>query len=278
MASSNIKLFDENKGNMLNDTEFNISTQRLNGLQTGVASSQLQNKAMYQASLMAYAIAQLMLANGKNANDTDAVSTFVNNLLASIVQKVADKATKQDVTDGIAGKWISSELLKSNNEAISAALSKETNERTAADSSFAGQLVALEQKVKFIKLGAATTTAAGQSMTVDLSGVDMSQYEAMFLLTQAYIDASGARELRLSLNGTSAGNVFSSYDKQDANFRWLMPIGTTSVCIFGPYGNSANYVRTAAVAWNSIQTLTLSCSSGGTVAAGASCVLYGFKA
>ena len=116
MASSNIKLFDENKGNMLNDTEFNISTQRLNGLQTGVASSQLQNKAMYQASLMAYAIAQLMLANGQNANDTDAVSTFVNNLSASIVQKKLDKATKQDVTDGIAGKWISSELLKSNNE------------------------------------------------------------------------------------------------------------------------------------------------------------------
>ena len=116
MASSNIKLFDENKGNMLSDTEFNISTQRLNGLQTGVASSQLQNKAMYQASLMAYAIAQLMLANGKNANDTDAVSTFVNNLSASIVQKNLDKATKQDITDGTVGKWISSELLKSNNE------------------------------------------------------------------------------------------------------------------------------------------------------------------
>ena len=120
MASSNIKLFDENKGNMLNDTEFNISTQRLNGLQTGVASSQLQNKAMYQASLMAYAIAQLMLANGKNANDTDAVSTFVNNLLAYIVQKVADKATMQDVENGAAEKWISSELLKSNNEVIDA--------------------------------------------------------------------------------------------------------------------------------------------------------------
>ena len=120
MASSNIKLFDENKGNMLSDTEFNISTQRLNGLQTGVASSQLQNKAMYQASLMAYAIAQLMLANGQNANDTDAVSTFVNNLSASIVQKKLDKATKQDVEAGTVGKWISSELLKSNNEVIDA--------------------------------------------------------------------------------------------------------------------------------------------------------------
>ena len=116
MASSNIKLFDENKGNMLNDTEFNISTQRLNGLQTGVASSQLQNKAMYQTSLVAYAIAQLMLANGVNANDTDAVSAFVGNLSASIVQKVLDKATKQDIENGVSGKWIPSELLKSNNE------------------------------------------------------------------------------------------------------------------------------------------------------------------
>ena len=111
MASSNIKLFDANKGNMLNDTEFNISTQRLNGLQTGVASSLLQNKAMYQASLMAYAIAQLMLANGKNANDTDAVSTFVNNLLASIVQKVADKASANDVANQVAGKWVDAKLL-----------------------------------------------------------------------------------------------------------------------------------------------------------------------
>lgn len=124
MASSNIKLFDENKGNMLNDTEFNISTQRLNGLQTGVASSQLQNKAMYQTSLVAYAIAQLMLANGVNANDTDAVSTFVNNLSASIVQKVLDKATKQDIENGVKGKWIPSELFKSNNEDIAKAYLK----------------------------------------------------------------------------------------------------------------------------------------------------------
>lgn len=118
MASSNIKLFDENKGNMLSDTEFNISNQRLNGLQTGVASSMLQNKAMYQTSLVAYAIAQLMLANGVNANDTDAVSAFVGNLSASIVQKVLDKATKQDIENGVSGKWIPSELFKSNNEEL----------------------------------------------------------------------------------------------------------------------------------------------------------------
>ena len=113
MASSNIKLFDENKGNMLTDTEFNISSQRLNGLQTGVASSQLQNKAMYQASLVAYAIAQVMMQNGKNANDTDAVSAFVANLSGTMLQKVYDVATTAEAKAGSAtGKWMSPSLVK----------------------------------------------------------------------------------------------------------------------------------------------------------------------
>ena len=113
MASSNIKLFDENKGNMLSDSEFSISNQRMNGLQTGVASSQLQNKAMYQASLVAYAIAQIMMQNGKNANDTDAVSAFVANLSGAMLQKVYDLATTEEAKAGVAtGKWMSPALVK----------------------------------------------------------------------------------------------------------------------------------------------------------------------
>ena len=113
MASSNIKLFDENKGNMLSDSEFNSSTQRMNGLQAGVASSKLQNKAMYQTSLMAYAIAQVMMQNGKNANDTDAVSTFVANLSGTMFQKVYDLATTSEAQAGTAtGKWMSPALVK----------------------------------------------------------------------------------------------------------------------------------------------------------------------
>lgn len=113
MASSNIKLFDENKGNMLSDSEFSISNQRMNGLQTGVASSQLQNKAMYQASLIAYAIAQVMMQNGKNANDTDAVSAFVANLSGTMLQKVYDIATTEEAKAGVAtGKWMSPALVK----------------------------------------------------------------------------------------------------------------------------------------------------------------------
>ena len=159
------------------------------------------------------------------------------------------------------------EDFNADNEAIDAAL------KANADA-----VTALEQGVKFIKLGAATTTAAGQSMTVDLSGVDMSQYEAMLLLTQAYISASGTRSLVLSLNGTSAGTVISCCDSQGVSFLWLLPIGADTVHSFGAFSGAEKiWNGSAAVAWNSIQTLSLSCS-GGTVAAGASCVLYGLKA
>ena len=93
MATNNIKIFDQNKANMLTDEAYNASTQRLNGVQQGIASSQLQNKTLYQVSLVAYSIGQMMQANGLNANDADAVSTFAGNLSGTIVQKILDKAT-----------------------------------------------------------------------------------------------------------------------------------------------------------------------------------------
>lgn len=100
MPTNNFKLFDENKANIMTDAEYATNQQRLNGVQSGVASSQLQNKTLYQTSLMCYALAQLMAANGYDANDANAVSTFVNNLSSSVVQKIADKASISDVDAG----------------------------------------------------------------------------------------------------------------------------------------------------------------------------------
>jgi hypothetical protein len=60
MPSSNILLFDANKANMMADEQYSTNTQRLNGVQSGIASSQLQNKTLYQVSLVAYAIAQII--------------------------------------------------------------------------------------------------------------------------------------------------------------------------------------------------------------------------
>lgn len=111
MPINNFKLFDENKSNMMSDDDYAINQQRLNGVQSGVASSQLQNKTLYQTALMCYALAQLMAANGYDANDSNAVSTFVNNLSRSMVQKVVDKASANDVASQTAGKWVDAKQL-----------------------------------------------------------------------------------------------------------------------------------------------------------------------
>ena len=117
MPINNFKLFDEKKANMMSDDDYAINQQRLNGVQSGVASSQLQNKTLYQTALMCYALAQLMAANGYDANDANAVSTFVNNLSLSMVQKVVDKATDEDISSGNDNKWVSAKNLseKTNN-------------------------------------------------------------------------------------------------------------------------------------------------------------------
>ena len=113
MPSSNILLFDANKANMMSDEQYNTNTQRLNGVQSGIASSQLQNKTLYQVSLVAYAIAQIMNQNGLDANDTAAVSAFVANLSGTMLQKVADLATTQEAQAGVAtGKWMSPALVR----------------------------------------------------------------------------------------------------------------------------------------------------------------------
>lgn len=91
MPSSNFKLFDENKQNILTSEEYNGSTARLNGVQSGIASSKLHNKSMYQQSLMAYALAQIMVENGIDASDEDAVVTFIAKLRNSIGLTALDK-------------------------------------------------------------------------------------------------------------------------------------------------------------------------------------------
>ena len=113
MASTNFKLFDENKTNMMSDTEYNNNTQRLNGVQAGIASSRLQNKTLYQTSLVAYAISQIMMQNGYDANDSAAVSAFVGNMSNSLLQKVLDKANTSQAKVGTDNtKWMSPALTK----------------------------------------------------------------------------------------------------------------------------------------------------------------------
>lgn len=83
MAQNNFKIFDQNKVNMQSDTDYTNNTQRLNGVQQGIASSSLNNKALYQASTMNAAIAGFMNDNGQDATDTNLL-TLKNNYSAAL--------------------------------------------------------------------------------------------------------------------------------------------------------------------------------------------------
>ena len=231
MASSNIKLFDENKGNMLSDSEFSISNQRMNGLQTGVASSQLQNKAMYQASLVAYAIAQVMMQNGKNANDTDAVSAFVANLSGTMLQKVYDIATTAEAQAGVAtGKWMSPALVKAAIDYKFANAVTFGNTVTLAGDPTENLQAATKQYVDNVirketlyksTINVSGTYSTDKPMQKDITGLDLDSLNGLLLVTiKPNITATTQYgfSLNLALYNGSAYNNVSTFAKFSSNY------------------------------------------------------------
>ena len=160
MATNNFKLFDENKANMMGDTEYGVNPQRLNGVQTGVASSELNNKFAYQMSLVAYSIAQMMNANGIDANDTQAVSAFVNGLSSTVMQKVLDKATEEMAIAGT-----------DNSHYMTPALVNKVSSL-------------FQMKVE--DLGVLHNTIGTTVGEVDLSSIDFGKYQFVFFVSNDY--------------------------------------------------------------------------------------------
>jgi hypothetical protein len=70
-GTNNFQVFDSAGANMMTDTAFAASADRLNGVTTGQARSAIFNKAQHQSSVMAAAIAQFIAAAGQNAQDAD---------------------------------------------------------------------------------------------------------------------------------------------------------------------------------------------------------------
>lgn len=78
MATNNFLVFDEQKQNILSNEAYSTNQQRLSGVSQGIASSQLQNKQAYQASVMAKAIGDLLVDNGLDASDANASNLYTN--------------------------------------------------------------------------------------------------------------------------------------------------------------------------------------------------------
>lgn len=73
MANSNFKVFAESAAalNVVSDAEYATDTQRINGVVPGLASAALHNKLYKQATIMAAALAQVLVEQGQDALDSD---------------------------------------------------------------------------------------------------------------------------------------------------------------------------------------------------------------
>jgi hypothetical protein len=74
MATHNFQIFDESMTDTMTDIDYQTDSQRTNGVIPGVANPLLHNKLYRQCSVMAYAIAQTIVARGYNADDSDPVA------------------------------------------------------------------------------------------------------------------------------------------------------------------------------------------------------------
>ena len=162
-------------------------------------------------------------------------------------------------------------------KADAAALSEETSARTAADSTLAARVTALEQGVKLVRLGAVTTQAANQTVTIDLQDTDMSEYAALLLFISApklnsttgklYLTVNGENLLLLKVYDTDAGSLLA----------WLQNAGGTIVggALNASSGGSSidSHGGSMTAQWTELQSVGVN----GPSAAGMTCTLYGFK-
>lgn len=96
MASSNFKVFAEAVAalNVVSDAEYATDTQRINGVVPGIASAALHNKLYKQATIMAAALAQVLVEQGQDALDSDyaaLVASLKKSLVLSLNGEKPDK-------------------------------------------------------------------------------------------------------------------------------------------------------------------------------------------
>lgn len=71
MATNDFLVFDESQTNTLTQAEYMVDSQRLGGVSSGMARSDLHNKVLHQVSMMAAALAQVIADTGKDVGDQD---------------------------------------------------------------------------------------------------------------------------------------------------------------------------------------------------------------
>lgn len=102
MAGTNkFKIFNENlSSNTLSDADYASNTQRANGLRIGdPANSNVFNKVLRQATMIAWAMAQIIADEGANVDDSDAstIKSQIRGYFDSIVDKRLTEGEASDI-------------------------------------------------------------------------------------------------------------------------------------------------------------------------------------
>lgn len=76
-GANHFLIFDENNQNSITDTTYSNNDQRQNGFTSGVARSDVFNKSLRQATVMASAIGEILKEKGYSVSDTTDFATLV---------------------------------------------------------------------------------------------------------------------------------------------------------------------------------------------------------
>ena len=144
-------------------------------------------------------------------------------------------------------------------------------------SSLETRVTAMEQDMKFVKLAGPTSImATGQDLTFNLSGIDMSKYAALILLTQG----AASNGLPIALNNVTVATVLNCGGGMNGtDMTWLQPAGNTvfsySTCFNGEAGYPTTSQKSGNCTWANITSMKV---GGAAAYSGLKCILYGIKA
>ena len=189
-------------------------------------------------------------------------------------------------------KKLETALLEHKSE-TDAALSQHKSETNAAlathESTMNTRVAAVETAVdagaRFVKLGGGTANITGQTITFNLSGVNMNDYAALLMFSSANgMGGTGYLTLVLSINGITTINTLSgSITYTSSGLTVLQPIGSyvSAMALYGAgagEGQTATdtgSVRSARITqkWASITSLSVLCAA----VSSATVSLYGVK-
>ena len=123
--------------------------------------------------------------------------------------------------------------------------------------------------------GPLSTTVQDGTLSFDLSGTDMGQYAALFLVVYAAASSGG---LGLGVNGETFLSVCSNNLSESAAVIWLVPAGAgiagCSNVVVSRSGIGGGGGGFTSQSWNTVHTLAISGGSD----PGATAILYAVKA